>query len=90
MTNMHAPGGTYSSDNLAVRGQPGIRYVEVACPVGTTAAIEKFYKEMLGCTVSQLSGEDGQIIAVQVGPGVHLIYSESSSVTSEDYNAMEG
>eukprot|EP00957_Ditylum_brightwellii_P192928 14689751-Ditylum_brightwellii.AAC.1 len=60
MTTFHAPSGTYSSDNLAMRGLPGIWYIEVACPVGTMPAIEKFYKEMLGCTISQLSGKIGK------------------------------
>eukprot|EP00565_Helicotheca_tamesis_P008437 CAMPEP_0185724462 /NCGR_PEP_ID=MMETSP1171-20130828/936_1 /TAXON_ID=374046 /ORGANISM="Helicotheca tamensis, Strain CCMP826" /LENGTH=345 /DNA_ID=CAMNT_0028392315 /DNA_START=121 /DNA_END=1158 /DNA_ORIENTATION=- len=92
MVNLHAPGGSYSSNRMAVRGQPGIRFVEIACPVGSTPAIMKFYEEMLGCTVSQLSEneENGQTIAISVGPGIHLLYSESSTVTPEDSSAMEG
>ena len=44
---MHAEGGAYSPSRMAVRGKPGIRYVEITCPNGSSEAIARFYEEMV-------------------------------------------
>jgi len=85
MTSMHSDGGVYGP-RMAVRGQPGIRYVEIACRSGTAGRIAKFYEQMLECDV--LSGEGR--CTVTVGPGVHLVYTENSNLTEEAIKAMEG
>jgi catechol 2,3-dioxygenase-like lactoylglutathione lyase family enzyme len=51
MTNLHSPGGAYGVHRMAVRGRPGIRFLEVACPAGKSGAVARFYREVLGCTV---------------------------------------
>jgi catechol 2,3-dioxygenase-like lactoylglutathione lyase family enzyme len=101
MENMHAEGGAYGGHRMAVRGQPGIRYVEVACPKGTAPAVARFYRELLGCTVVlELPRNEAPSTAlVCVGPGVHLAFVESPNTTnavpfSDDddaaANAMKG
>ena len=86
MTNLHVDGGLYGP-RMAVRSQPGIRYVEIACRVGTAGKIAQFYKQMLECDVND--GMEGQCI-VTVGPGVHLVYTENESLTDAAIRAMEG
>uniref|UniRef100_A0A7S1BJJ5 Glyoxalase/fosfomycin resistance/dioxygenase domain-containing protein n=1 Tax=Corethron hystrix TaxID=216773 RepID=A0A7S1BJJ5_9STRA len=87
MVKNHAEGGSYSASRMAVRGQPGIKYVEVACKPGTVPAIARFYEEMIGCTVTRVS-EDKAII--DMGPGVHLAYVESRGLCHDDWQGMEG
>ena len=85
MTNMHSEGSVYGP-RMAVRGQPGIRFVEIACRSGTAGRIAKFYEQMLECDVHD---GDGRCI-VTVGPGVHLVYTESSELTDDTIRAMKG
>ena len=86
MTNLHADGGLYGP-RMAVRGSPGIRYIEIACRVGTAGRIAQFYKQMLECDVHD--GTEGQCV-VTVGPGVHLVYTENENLTDTAIKAMEG
>ena len=95
MVNLHAKGGTYAPQRMAVRGNPGIRYLELACPPGTVAAIATFYQDMVGCTVTTrktANNDDGVgcYCCVNVGPGVHLVYVEHNDLTDDDLAAMKG
>jgi catechol-2,3-dioxygenase len=87
MVKLHAEGGSYGSQRLAVRGQPGIRYIEIACREGTSQAIANFYKEIFRCTVSKPSSDKTVVCA---GPGVHLVFAENKAVTEDDMTAMQG
>jgi catechol-2,3-dioxygenase len=87
MVKLHAEGGAYGAHRMSIRGNPGIRYVEVACRPGTTPAIANFYKDMLDCTVSIPTL--GQAV-ISVGPGVHLVYIEDDKLSDDDVKAMEG
>mmetsp|Transcript_7678 Transcript_7678/g.13825 ORF Transcript_7678/g.13825 Transcript_7678/m.13825 type:complete len:241 (-) Transcript_7678:53-775(-) len=51
MVKLHKEGGAYGAHRMAVRGNPGIRYIEIACRMGTVDSIAEFYEEMLGCHV---------------------------------------
>ena len=86
MENLHAKGGAYGAHRTAVRGNPGIRYIEIACPPQTSGAVAKFYREMLGCTV--MEAHDKAVICV--GPGVHLAFVESDDLSEDDIRDMEG
>jgi hypothetical protein len=74
MVNLHAEGGAYGGHRMAVRGQPGIRFVEVACPHGKSPAVAEFYRKMLRCTVLETKRDDRACAMVCVGPGVHLAF----------------
>ena len=87
MVNMHAQGGNYAAHRMAVRGQPGIRYIELACRPNTAAAIATFYREMMQCTVSEPTVG---LAVVCVGPGVHIIYREDETLLDSDVQAMQG
>ena len=87
MVKLHSAGGPYSASRMAVRGNPGIRYVEIACRPGTAPVIASFYKEMMGCIVS--TPAEGQV-TVCVGPGVHLVFVENQHLSDEDLKQMEG
>ncbi len=92
MTNLHSDGGAYGP-RMAVRGQPGIRFVEIVCPKNKAPAVARFYRDLLGCTV-QLVGNDS-IALVSVGPGVHLVFAEpNDDVDNQTYRdatlAMQG
>eukprot|EP00977_Amphora_coffeiformis_P020736 scaffold8453_cov131-Amphora_coffeaeformis.AAC.3 len=89
MVNLHAPGGAYAAQRMAIRGNPGIRYLEVACPPGTAKSIAEFYQNMLGCTVSE-HNDPSCFAIVCVGPGVHLIYVEQETLTENQLQAMKG
>jgi catechol 2,3-dioxygenase-like lactoylglutathione lyase family enzyme len=80
-------------------GQPGIRYIEIASPAGTADKIGHFYKQMLGCQVHHLQArgagvadeddhrqeqQQHSVVAVNAGPGVHLIFSEVGSSNDDD------
>jgi catechol-2,3-dioxygenase len=86
MENMHAKGGAYGSHRMAVRGGPGIRFIEIACPPNKSRAISKFYQEMIGCTVM----EAPEKVVVCVGPGVHVVFVESNDLSEMDVNDMKG
>jgi len=86
MENLHANGGAYGSHRMAIRGSPGIRYIEVACPLAKSGAIAKFYREIVGCIVMETPGR----AVVCVGPGVHLVFVESNSVSEKDTRDMKG
>jgi len=87
MVKLHSPGGPYSADRICIRGKPGIRFVEIICKKGSIAAINRFYEEMLGCNTVILS--EGNL-AVSVGPGVHLIFTESDVLTEKDVESSKG
>jgi len=75
MENLHSEGGTYGPQRIALRGgNPGIRYLEITCPVGSSHSIARFYKEMLGCSVYQ--EKEAAVTVVSVGPGVHVCFVE--------------
>lgn len=86
MENLHANGGAYGAHRMAVRGGPGIRYIEVACPPQKSGAIARFYREMCGCTVMETKDK----AVVCVGPGVHLVFTESNDLSESDTREMEG
>ena len=87
MVKFHAEGGTYAPERMAVRGQPGIRYIEIACRKGTASGLADFYRDMLGCQVS--TPLEGQAV-VCVGPGVHLAYIEDETLTDSDEDTQRG
>lgn len=91
MVNMHALGGAYGAHRMAVRGQPGIRYVEISCPVSTASSIAEFYQTVLKCNVmtTTLDGHKKCAI-VGVGPGVHFVFVESSELTARSLERMQG
>jgi hypothetical protein len=86
MTKIHAEGGAYGAHRMAVRGGPGIRFVELACPTGKAGVIAQFYKEMLHCTIFEKEGA----AVISVGPGVHLAFVENEKVSKDDVKKMEG
>lgn len=106
MTNLHdAKGGPYGS-RMAVRGQPGIRFVEIVVPHGSSSHIATFYQDVLDCTVQQhfhleqLLQDGVAVVTVSVGPGVHLVFVEQQqrrdgtnsedSLLEEAMEAMKG
>ena len=92
MVNLHRDGATYGSHRMAVRGQPGIRAVEIACRKGSADKIQQFYETYLGCsTVKQTTESSDTIaVAVSVGPGVQLLFVENDQVTDQDFERMIG
>jgi hypothetical protein len=58
-----------------IQGIPGAL---IDVPVGTAGAIAKFYQDVMGALVS-LSHDSPADTRVQVGPGQHLVYRETSS-----------
>jgi catechol-2,3-dioxygenase len=93
MVNLHKEGGSYGPHRMSVRGNPGIRYVEIACSPGTISAVQEFYQTILGCRVSTPSSSatcDKQTVAVDVGPGVHLVYVEDENLTDDAMSDMKG
>jgi aspartate/methionine/tyrosine aminotransferase len=82
MTNLHSPGGPYGP-RMAVRGQPGIRFVELQCPAGSAPKIATFYRRMLQCTTTTTTTQHGTAMTtVSVGPGVHLVWVEGTDTLS--------
>jgi hypothetical protein len=84
MANLHKIGGVYGSHRMAVRGQPGIRAVEIACRRGTASKIARFFETYLDCNVVQLpvvANEDDDsntnAAIISVGPGVQIVFIES-------------
>jgi hypothetical protein len=53
IVQLHQMGGQYGPHRMAVRGQPGIRYIELICPTGMSCHIAEFYTTILGCLVLQ-------------------------------------
>lgn len=94
MENLHTEGGVFGPQRMAIRGNPGIRFIEIACPPETSSAVARFYREMMGCTVCEYSKDNDEFDAaaaiVCVGPGVHLVFIESTNTSSEDRKKMEG
>lgn len=96
MVNLHREGSIYGSHRMAVRGQPGIRAVEISCAKGTSAKIAQFYKTFLGCAVVPHSSSDTttnsiyDAVAVSVGPGVQLLFVENEDLTNEHCERMKG
>ncbi|KAL7537359.1 hypothetical protein ACHAXR_007765 [Thalassiosira sp. AJA248-18] len=99
MVKLHGDGGTYGPHRMAVRGSPGIRYVEIACRMETVDSIAKFYENVLGCHVTRSkmttnSGSDAEVgveaAAVCVGPGVHMVFVENRQLSDNIIEQMEG
>ena len=90
MVKFHAEGGSYGPHRMAVRGKPGLRYVEVACPLGTINAIAEFYETLLGCTVKRSRVNEIEAATVSVGPGVHMTFVEHSNLTNNNLEKMKG
>lgn len=88
MVMSHADGGPCGPRRMAVRGQPGIRYVEIACRPNVVSGIAEFYKDVMGCTVTK-KYDTGRAI-VSVGPGVHLVFVENSDLSDESMERMQG
>jgi hypothetical protein len=106
MEQFHAEGGAYGPQRMAIRGNPGIKYVELACPMGTIPAIAQFYQELLQCT-TVIQAQPPQVMSsviptattttatttscsVSVGPGVHLVFVERDNISLADTLAMQG
>jgi catechol-2,3-dioxygenase len=91
MESCHALGGDYGSHRMAIRGQPGIRFLEVACPVGKSKAIGRFYKEVLQCKdVQEFEKEGSAVVTISIGPGVNLVFVEQRMLEKDWYDAMKG
>ncbi|KAL7526459.1 hypothetical protein ACHAWF_001782 [Thalassiosira exigua] len=100
MESMHGGGGAYGYHRMAVRGHPGIRYVEIACREGTASAIAEFYEKILGCHVfrtrvapdmhSTKPRRPIEMAAVTVGPGVHIVFVESVRLSDDILERMRG
>lgn len=87
MVKLHTEGGDYGPHRMAVRGKPGIRYVELTCRKGTVHSIAGFYESIMGCHVTRTE-ED--VLTVCVGPGVHLIFAEHEQLSDDAIAQMEG
>ena len=85
MSKFHSRLGVYGNQRMAVRGQPGIRFVEIACPPDTVRCIAHFYEELIGCQVTR----NEKSVSVCVGPGVHFVYVESSELDDESIAQMQ-
>ena len=72
-------------DGMAVRGKPGIRFMHVRVPVGAASRIGDFYADRLNCARIEVDGG----IAVAVGPGVHLVFTDDG-VTEAEMARMSG
>jgi hypothetical protein len=81
MTRAHAQW----DKNIAVRGKPGIRYLEFRVP--NISAVAKFYSSNFGC--SSFYSRDGKRVAISVGPSCHFVFSESI-VSPEEVEAAAG
>lgn len=88
MVNLHREGGAYGPTRMAVRGQPGIRAIEIACRKGTANKIAQFYKEYLNCTA--IKSERFEAISISLGQGIQLIFVENDSITDQDLESMNG
>ncbi len=87
MVNMHAEGGAYGAHRMAVRGQPGIRYVEFTVPSSTSKSIAHFYQDVMKCN-QVVTTNDCAIVGV--GPGVHFVFVESDELTTESVEKQQG
>jgi catechol-2,3-dioxygenase len=100
MVLFHEEGGVYGPHRMAVRTNPGIRYVEIACEVGTIHSIADFYETLLGCQVTRrpiTNNDTGssnayevQSAIVSVGPGVHIVFVEQATLSRECIKQMNG
>jgi hypothetical protein len=98
MVNAHSStggiaAGVYGSHRMAIRDQPGIRYLEIPCPIGQASAVASFYREMMKCTVhtmavnntnnnSNSNNTARQAVLVSVGPGIHLVFVENDNAST--------
>lgn len=105
MVQMHAEGGAYGPRRMSIRGNPGIRYVEIACPMGTVSSIAEFYETILGCQVTRTGAgpaidtttvpggnaiSEAVTAVVTVGPGVHMAFVENQNLSDDAIKQMEG
>jgi len=71
---------------FAVRGGAGIRYVEFEVGPGCAARVAKHYTDTFACPASVEAGT----AAVTIGPGVHLLFTETAVVDTAADEAMRG
>jgi len=93
MVKMHAIGGDYGAHALAVRGQPGIRYVEFTVPVATAHPIARFYEDVMKCnqvTTKTIDDSGNACAIIGVGMGVHFVFVESPELTTGSLEKQEG
>jgi catechol 2,3-dioxygenase-like lactoylglutathione lyase family enzyme len=62
----------------------GMAYVAFDVPIGTAAAIARFYREMLGAT-TEVDDEDGVVARCAMGSHQHLVFHESGA-EQRDYD----
>lgn len=90
MAILHSPGGEYGSERMSVRGQPGIRYIEVACPPQKSAAVGSFYRKLLNCEVMEAEFAGNKCAVVCFGSGVHVVFVESYELSQVHVSRMAG
>lgn len=93
MVNMHSEGGDYGAHRLAVRGQPGIRFVEFTVPVATAHPIARFYEDVMKCNevmTKTVDDSGNECAMIGVGMGVHFVFVESPELTAESLEKQEG
>ena len=88
MVKLHELGGDYGAHRMAVRGKPGIKYLEVTSRKGSMDEIAQFYKNVLECSVTRI--EEKTACAVCVGPGVHFIFAEGEDLKNDAIQQMQG
>ena len=88
MVNLHREGGEFGPTRMAVRGQPGIKAIEIACREGTVNKIAQFYEKYLNCTV--IKSKRFGAISVSLGQGIQLVFVENDSITDQDLESMNG
>ena len=77
-------------DSLAVRGKPGIRFVELRARLGSAGAIGTFYTDVFGCPVHHATVEGFETVTVGAGPGVHLLFRCDGALCEADEQRMSG
>eukprot|EP00956_Cyclotella_meneghiniana_P022274 scaffold41892_cov79-Cyclotella_meneghiniana.AAC.3 len=56
MVNLHREGGEFGPTRMAVRGQPGIKAIEIACREGTVNKIAQFYENITDQDLESMNG----------------------------------
>ena len=83
------------SVGMGVSGHPGIRYVCIDVPRGSSASVGAFYREMFGCRVTHHPAISMRraCALVTVGASCHLVFMERESEelpSPEERHAMKG
>ena len=93
MVNMHANGGAYGAHRMAVRGQPGIRFVEFTVLNTAAHQIARFYEHVLKCNqvmTKSIDDSGNECAIIGVGPGVHFVFVESPELTTGSLEMQNG